>query len=590
MAITTAANPGIEVTSWAKDSNTGSAADLGSQSGANADQVIVPNAIGTNNEGNLMASPSYVGRMFCLRPQSLIVSKLTGIAAGGSSYTASDVLTINSGGITQRVAATITVNTVDGGGAVTAATLTTIGEYDGDDITGTLRDQDAPVAVTGGTGTGATFWLEVTGGAEYRFILADSSNTLTVHEDWINPPVTSNTWAVSYIIQDVATVTGMTFSSKTNLYSASRTLYIGDTAATATAAGGLWLGDGVGLELDDTAATSEPGLNVEEASTLMIGYDFGGVPVAGAYVFPGNDTDGEWGIEAREGYCRWFDFQSRSTQADLSMQIQSTGITVSQARNYRMRGPNIIRDSKFFQTSDDTQLQNDMTFVGVRLVGTNTGGLLKVTPTSFWWEEDQEGPIGEQRREYRDIIFEVAGDGIQPAVSGWLIIRDMTFVYKDSAARAITMLAAQTRGLELVNPINLTETSAVIVHGGTTADRFIYRSTSFDITILDSAGAVIENALALIYSPDLDQEIEMVGADYSRSDGVVPTIYASVARYDNPGGTFTTDTFGSHIRRTQAYGKRPNIAALTLPGDAPTGVTERVVQRDCDGTSESNQT
>lgn len=71
------------------------------------------------------------------------------IAAGGSGYVAGDVLTVSGG--TALIAAEITVDTVDGSGAVLTGSISNAGSYT------TLPTN--PVSVTGGTGSSATFNL-----------------------------------------------------------------------------------------------------------------------------------------------------------------------------------------------------------------------------------------------------------------------------------------------------------------------------------------------------------------------------------------------------------------------------------------------
>jgi hypothetical protein len=82
-------------------------------------------------------------------PQRAIAVGLT-IDGGGSSYTAGDTLLVAGG--TSSIPAEITVDTVDGGGAVTGATITNTGLY--------TAPPSNPVSVTGGTGSGATFDID----------------------------------------------------------------------------------------------------------------------------------------------------------------------------------------------------------------------------------------------------------------------------------------------------------------------------------------------------------------------------------------------------------------------------------------------
>lgn len=213
MAITTAAgSTGVIVNSAAKDSRLTESA-LGSQSGAAADQVIVPNAIGTNNEGNLASSPTYVGRLIMIRPSQ--------------------------------------------------------------------RDE------------------------EVRFIVADSSNTLTVHEPWDTPPQSGDDWALSYIIQDVATVTGLSLLNKrVSDYGSNRRLSVGYHLGT----GGntdqfAWLAfvGGVSLETVDFSSSTVADFQVIRNGYLTNGYRSGGVGVSGGYVIGAPAVDGELAFDASDG-------------------------------------------------------------------------------------------------------------------------------------------------------------------------------------------------------------------------------------------------------------------------------------------------
>lgn len=74
------------------------------------------------------------------------------ILAAGTGYTALDVLTVAGGTLAVgKAAATIRVDTVDGGGGILTSTLLTGGGY--------AADAGTPNSVTGGTGSAATFTL-----------------------------------------------------------------------------------------------------------------------------------------------------------------------------------------------------------------------------------------------------------------------------------------------------------------------------------------------------------------------------------------------------------------------------------------------
>ncbi|MHC4734708.1 MAG: hypothetical protein ACYTDW_09665, partial [Planctomycetota bacterium] len=292
MGISTGAG-GIIVETFAKDSRL-TESTLGSQSGAGDDEVIVPNAIGTNNEGDLESSPSYVGRLIIIRPECKGVSGYR-IENAGSSYVVSDVVTLSGG--TKGNAATLTVTSVDSG-AVTGLSITTAGDY-------TVTPSD-PVSTTGGTGTGLTLSIEWYRNDETRYITADASNTLTVHEDWIQNPASGEDWALFYIIEDVETKTGCTFVSKSRLYTFSRILIIGVTPTPANA--GLALLDGAALELDDDTLN----ITVNAEGVLQCGYLLDGVPTAGPYLFGTSTSTGDVVVRlAIDGIYKCYDVQTR---------------------------------------------------------------------------------------------------------------------------------------------------------------------------------------------------------------------------------------------------------------------------------------
>jgi hypothetical protein len=81
---------------------------------------------------------------------AMTVATIVGITAAGTGYTVGDTLTLVGG---TGTAGTIEVDTVDEGGEILTASLLTGGEYSA------LPADVAAVAVTGGTGNGATFSL-----------------------------------------------------------------------------------------------------------------------------------------------------------------------------------------------------------------------------------------------------------------------------------------------------------------------------------------------------------------------------------------------------------------------------------------------
>jgi hypothetical protein len=122
-----------------------------------AGTILVPVLIadGTNS-GFLVNLSSAQGAVFGAGTNGLVpypgsgINAVTSIAAAGSGYTVNDVLTV-SGGTLNSSAAQLKVLTVNGGGGITSVSVQSTGNY--------ATTPANAVAVTGGTGTGATFNL-----------------------------------------------------------------------------------------------------------------------------------------------------------------------------------------------------------------------------------------------------------------------------------------------------------------------------------------------------------------------------------------------------------------------------------------------
>lgn len=148
----------------------------GGGSGAAAIAVLgfAINSISVDVAGSYATLPTLsatVGTGATLSPVMKAVSAT--FAAAGSGYAANDVLTLTGG--TSTTSTQVTVDTVDGSGHILTAHISRVGSY-------TVLPT-GPVAVTGGTGTGATFtmlWglLSITvgaGGSNY-----DSTSVLSI--------------------------------------------------------------------------------------------------------------------------------------------------------------------------------------------------------------------------------------------------------------------------------------------------------------------------------------------------------------------------------------------------------------------------
>jgi hypothetical protein len=352
MAIASGASDGIRADSAAKES-AGAAATLGSQSGAAADAVIVPDAITANNEGQLMVSPVYPGRMFCLRPWQFKLVKVA-VNAGGSGHAVDDVLTVSGGVAIGAGASQVTVTAVNAG-AVTEVAITRAAGFElrREGMTSSPSppgDAARSVATTSsGAGTGCTLFVTFAPHFELRFITADASNTLTVHEPWIVPPVSGDAWAVSYILEDYATLTGMTLRAQSGVFECTRRVKVGPSTD-ATRHGWLAMNDGKALELDNV---TDNALEVANGGVLTIGYTEAGESVNGAYISTSGTGGADFGLNTNIGGLFYIhDLQIRSPREGLGWLASLVGDIVGNQGNFRKDAGCIVKNTKLFDVNN----------------------------------------------------------------------------------------------------------------------------------------------------------------------------------------------------------------------------------------------
>jgi hypothetical protein len=389
--------------------------------------------------------------------------------------------------------------------------------------------------------------LEVTwvDGEEIRFITADVSNTLTVHEDWINPPVSGEDWAVSYILEDVATVTGFNLNSKRGVFEASRVLHIADTVSGDFAF--LGVAEGKAIALDNASADA---LEIQNAGLFAIGYLQGGVPVNGGYIFP-EETSSQSTIRFRaQSRTLWYDLQLRAALADVGTTNDTTFTSL-----------HAWRACKFFNLTDDLniplrKLQARDLVIGSEVVGTNfvDPGLRLGGANTFPTEFDGITLVNTHG-------FGHSGGSTEREV------RNVVFVGND---RHITIDDGEL--ISVVNPIGWVANSTFIVIA-TSSTATCKKLTSWDLEIQDVSGTSISGALALVH----DEATSRIPTPFPLDNQLVSDSNGEASadildeEYTNPSGTFTTETFGNFSQRIFKYGFSPFVGPLTL-SDFPNGI------------------
>jgi hypothetical protein len=562
MSITSAAGTGVVVRSAAKDSNA-SATVLAAQTTAAIDEVIVPNAIGTNNEGNLVASPSYVGRLIMLRHRATHASTVV-INNAGSGYVVDEVLTDNGAGKTSARDARFIVTAVSGG-AITGIKLHEAGDAGTPAVTvGADRGEysvegtaTARATTASASGTGATVDLTFKDAEEVRYVNADASNTLTVHEAWIDGPATSMNWRLSYIIADAATVSGLTLVNKRNDdYSSSRRLQIGD--GTASVFGWIFFGDGVSLEGsgegNTTAGTGSSDINVRQDSRLDIGYLAGGVPVSGANLFfPGGagTADADIGLDVDDD-CDQINIYDSYIKGVLNYEIVIAG----ELRMNRVKIFGAV-NSLFLALStvsaDDTKLKDikDVSFEGRGLAVSGLQEKIQIG-------ENANGQV------YDGVILSNSNgfvtDGVL-SVDYTGEVRNAIILPNNNVFVTIENVANEL--FKLVNPIWNPDrsTQGDIGFDGTTNGE-LQELFQLDVTAQDPAGAAVSGATVKIIEVTLNDNIPHDGVTDANGFFTVDILKESMVPSGASGITRSTgDNFSVHVN---SYGDTPFFTSLPV--------------------------
>lgn len=532
MAITSSVGDGIRVTTAAKDSRL-LASVLGAQGSINANQVVVPNAIGTNNQGQLETSPTYVDRLIMIRPDSERAATVA-VQAGGSSYVQNDTITVSGG--TNQNPVTCNVDAVDGGGAVTQISINTPVDQASPDGPGSYTVTPSnPASTTGGTGSGLTVNLTWEDCQEVRYITADASNTLTVHEDWDQIPVRNEDWAIPYNPADVdlSGVSGCTQNAKTGVYEFSRRFSVG------TSGGGTWAWFFVtkfqGLEADDNG-TSDWGFQCEADGRWQCGYLAGGKPISGGILSSVNNVAGEWFLSVKSGaILRWYQTIVRSQIVDVISEY--------------LGGDDIVMESVLSIDSAYTAdlkggSYKDVTWQGV---GTTNDDL-----------ELDSGSLIEGMLMASTYGFDSVDDGVTEAIT----VRGCTFVGTNT--RFVYIHDDKTWDfVDAVFDLAISSSTIVFETDDLNACNLKF---SLSLVVAELDGTPIEEAQCYVYEGTTNQDLpsaNQVDTD-SAGEATSDVLYRNITY---PSSVWTSESYGGFALKVFKWLYSPFVASVTNPGD-----------------------
>ena len=344
---------------------------LGTQTAVASDEILFPSAITTNN-GNLEPAPTFRGRGVILRrdetpTKATAVLTLTSnplntetVVIDGKTYTFRTTITNTNNGdvlIAGTAEASMenliaSINLDDGNGfnysddttlhatysalKTTATTMTVTAKTHGIGANGDVMTE---TIVTGGSwGGNATGGLD---GEETAVLIAQvSGNRWSLHQDWVNPAQSGNTYDVSYVLRDFSGNGASLIGKRQDDWSFNQILNVGN--GTAFAYVGIF--EGSSMETLDNGSTTVADVRVRTNARLDAGVIFGtfedGTPVSSGYIINtaggGSGTDGRMGIDLDAGADTHFNgFFHTSVQQTLH-DMQGTGAGIHKWKDFKV--------------------------------------------------------------------------------------------------------------------------------------------------------------------------------------------------------------------------------------------------------------
>jgi hypothetical protein len=372
------------------------------------------------------------------------------------------------------------------------------------------------------------------GDEETRLITADAAGTgttriLTVNEDWVAAPATSDTIHVSYSSDDMEAFTGMTLSSKTGVYEggSSREWAIGQGTNFAYVA----VLNYQGWESPDRGST-EAGIEIENNGRLDFGYIQDGAPIQGAIVTAIQNVATELVMEVKAGgIFRCYQTLFRSWLTQTSWAARATA--------------DIDADAVTFKDFTNDLLLLDGTWNNVTIAG--AGGVSEFIRLA------QETTLTDA------LLASTAGLATEDTdtTTETITVRDVVFI---DTVPLITVNSNKT--WDIINPTwTVDETSQNDLNFLTATSNEVNERYSLDPVVQDAAGTKKNGARVFVYEGTrLDDLVQELTTD---SNGLAPGNWVYKNYVEATASTLTVLTDGGHALRIDNYGDFPFVAALT---------------------------
>lgn len=371
---------------------------------------------------------------------------------------------------------------------------------------------------------------------EIRYIIGPGSTgafgwQLQVNEPWVQAPASGDAYAVSYILADAATVTGLSYAAKADSYTSGRRLDIQNTGLFA-------FRDGDMFETNDNSSTTVADVTVSSGGLLVVGYETGGSAVSGAFAIGTPATDGELVLDVKAGGVL--------VANDLFFRCVKRNKTV-------LAGTVFMRRTKLYKAVAGADFTGVVTMRDSVIEGVGDAGDTILVDDSIDFDSVQ--------------LTNTAGFTF-PAATITVVISNLTFINN------IRVADLQTNNtLILVDAVGAVDLASTFYWTGTTSNSVEWKY-SFDSTVADSDGVAIANAGCYIYEGLLNQNIPQNG--YSDGGGIfsrdiLTNIYTGVTPATSNSAEAPRGQFRFHVYK-YGYGVFATSLAATAPEERPAGL------------------
>lgn len=363
---------------------------------------------------------------------------------------------------------------------------------------------------------------------ETRYMLSDNgSTTATISEAWEIPPTGGESYKVSYIIQDVATVNGLALINKrTNDYSSSRRLTVAST-------GFLALLNGASLETVGNASASVADMIVESGGRFDNGYLNANRGVAGGSIF------GAGGAGTANGNLV-FDAQAGSDVRVYDLLFKSVNVY---AQKYNGKGD--FQRAKFFSSNYTLDLTGDNSLRDCIIEGVGGAGIETI-------QVDSNTNINSL-----NVVSTSGFIGVDNSVEERITLKDVRFIGNKKIA-----YINDNKHWRFVNPtwsIDTNTQNEIQFENGTNNDAYEQFSFESSISLVD--GTLVSGASYQIYESG-GNLIRHNG--FSNISGIYNVDITKRKFTNNAGTSLNVDSRTGFYLKVYDFGYQPALLPLSV--------------------------